>query len=120
MVSAHRMSYKFLVDEELPDNMVVRHTCDNPICVNPYHLISGTVQDNIDDRTARGRAHSVLSFDDVVDIKNQIAVAKPKDGTQTRLALKYNIAVSSISDIRQERSWVHVPWPDGYSSEYKT
>jgi hypothetical protein len=32
-----------------------RHTCDNPACCNPVHLLDGSKKDNADDRDARGR-----------------------------------------------------------------
>lgn len=41
--------------EEIKD-LVVRHTCDNPRCIEPTHLVSGTHQDNMDDKVARGRS----------------------------------------------------------------
>lgn len=34
---------------------VVRHSCDNPECVNPSHLQIGTQRDNVMDMIARGR-----------------------------------------------------------------
>jgi hypothetical protein len=51
---AHRIAYQ-LTHGSLPDDLVVRHTCDNPPCVNPEHLIGGTQLDNITDRNERGR-----------------------------------------------------------------
>lgn len=35
--------------------MVIRHTCDNPACVNPEHLILGTQTQNTDDMAERRR-----------------------------------------------------------------
>ncbi|WP_139234271.1 HNH endonuclease [Methylobacterium pseudosasicola] len=34
---------------------VVRHSCDNPICCNPAHLITGTQRQNVEDTVNRSR-----------------------------------------------------------------
>ena len=51
-VGAHRVAY-LLTHGVLPE--VARHTCDNPPCVRPNHLIDGTHADNMRDRKERGR-----------------------------------------------------------------
>lgn len=38
------------------DALVIRHTCDTPLCCNPSHLLTGTHADNADDAISRGRA----------------------------------------------------------------
>lgn len=53
-VLAHRHVYQKF-HGPLGEREVVRHTCDNPLCVNPYHLESGTQADNVRDMVARGR-----------------------------------------------------------------
>ena len=52
-VGAHRVSF-FLHEGYWPD--VVRHTCDNPPCVNPAHLLGGSFKDNSRDMAQRGRS----------------------------------------------------------------
>jgi hypothetical protein len=34
---------------------LTRHTCDNPACFNPAHLLPGVWKDNSEDATKRGR-----------------------------------------------------------------
>ena len=38
---------------------VVRHMCNNPSCVNPNHLATGTQQDNVDDMLSSKRHNCV-------------------------------------------------------------
>lgn len=46
---------------ELPSPaVVVRHTCDNPLCVRAAHLVEGTMRDNTRDMIDRGRCRGGL------------------------------------------------------------
>lgn len=51
---AHRLSYQ-LLHGYIHADLVVRHDCDNPLCVNPSHLRLGTQRENIQDCIRRGR-----------------------------------------------------------------
>lgn len=52
---AHRVMFEASVNEPLSPDLVVRHKCDNPGCVNPAHLESGTHLDNHLDSQTRKR-----------------------------------------------------------------
>lgn len=51
---AHRVAWA-ATHGAIPDEMQVRHTCDNPPCCNTDHLELGTHLDNMRDRDDRGR-----------------------------------------------------------------
>lgn len=42
------------------EGKIVRHKCDNPKCINPEHLITGTVADNARDMDDRGRRYKKI------------------------------------------------------------
>ena len=51
---AHRYFYTYYKGA-IPKGLLVRHTCDNPPCVLPSHLVLGTDADNNRDMMERGR-----------------------------------------------------------------
>lgn len=48
----HRVVYKAIIGD-IPDNLIIRHKCDNKKCCNPDHLEIGTQKDNANDRQTR-------------------------------------------------------------------
>jgi hypothetical protein len=54
MKMAHRLAYE-ISKGPIEKGLVICHTCDNGLCINPSHLFKGTVRDNALDAVAKGR-----------------------------------------------------------------
>lgn len=55
---AYRIAYELFIGP-IPPGMLVCHSCDVSICVNPAHLFLGTHQDNQHDSARKGRAFDI-------------------------------------------------------------
>lgn len=53
--SAHRVAFALWCGP-IPEGTFILHTCDNPLCVNPEHLVPGTHQENMDAMREKGRS----------------------------------------------------------------
>lgn len=71
-IRAHRFSWEMANGQPIPKGMIVRHLCDNPICVNPKHLLLGTHAENTMDAIVRGRF-----FNSLANLRNSYK-SKPK------------------------------------------
>jgi hypothetical protein len=54
LIKAHRLALT-LSGVNVPDDLLVCHSCDVPLCVNPAHLYVGTQSDNMRDSHRRKR-----------------------------------------------------------------
>lgn len=93
----------------IPVGYVIRHTCDNRLCINPEHLLIGTHKDNVSDRVKRGRSakgedngRSKLTESEVLAILKDAVTPKMK------LAKKYNVDAKVIRDIKNGITWKSV------------
>lgn len=105
---AHRISYE-LHRGEILDGMLVCHTCDNPICVNPNHLFLGTYKDNARDMTQKGRGpvgekhgRAKLTWDQVRAIRQLYSAG---EATCTELGNQFEVTKSCIHLIVIEKTW---------------
>lgn len=57
MLGAHRVSYE-MFNGPIPPGLVVMHSCDEKLCINPAHLSVGTKSENSRDMTRKGRNFS--------------------------------------------------------------
>ena len=97
--------------------LIVRHSCDQPGCVRPDHLLLGSQADNNRDTRTRqrhifGSRHplSKLTEQDVREIKLRLQdyVPRKKPSLLQQLAVEYGVDNSKIKQIRSGRSWRHV------------
>lgn len=111
---AHRCSYE-LTHGPIPEDQVVRHKCDTPLCCNPDHLELGTPADNVRDRDERGRTsrdhYPVLPGALNPSAKltaEQVAVLRRKrseGATLKALATEFQISKSQAGNIARGESW---------------
>lgn len=95
-VRLHRLVFAEKLGKSIDEiaGVVVRHTCDNPRCINPDHLIAGTFADNNRDRAERGRSakqvpsRQRLTAEQVAEIK---ALYQPRVCGVTHLAKRYGV-----------------------------
>ena len=53
-MGVHRLAFE-LDSGEIPPGLLILHSCDRPICINPAHLRVGTHAENTRDAIDRGR-----------------------------------------------------------------
>jgi len=109
-VRAHRFAYE-LTYGTVARNISVCHECDNRKCVRPDHLFLGTNSDNVSDRDAKGRqargiSHGLAILKEL-DVK-QIRVLYKKGWTQQKLAKRFVVCQSLISDIVNYKRWKYL------------
>jgi hypothetical protein len=116
---AHRSVFR-LAHGAIAKGNVVMHSCDNPSCVNPKHLVQGTQKANIDDMHSKGRAYlggggsmpdnrgerhgrAVLTTESVIEIRSYAGTE-----SQSALATMFGVSRQAISAVLCRRTWKHV------------
>ena len=102
-LTAHRVAKTLAEGKEIEDGKLVLHACDNPPCCNPDHLFVADHQTNMDDMVNKGRSakvfgHAKIDYDIADDIRKS-------ELSGNKISEIYGIAKSTISSIRNNRTW---------------
>lgn len=104
----------------VPKGHVVMHNCptgDNPRCVNPDHLKTGTQTENMQDMVQKGRCNAPrgernnmakFTADQVLYIRQSL---HDKTETMNSLASKYKTSFQGIWRVAIGKAWAHVGGP---------
>lgn len=106
----HRYIY-YLNHGPIPPKMEVRHTCDNPTCINPDHLLLGTHADNMRDMAIRGRNKKPKGGDSPsakLSLEQMLFIIENKDMSYAELSKILNISYTTIGDILHGKTWQNI------------
>lgn len=113
LVGSHRVVYCEFnnVPIESIKGLEVRHTCDNPSCINPEHLLIGTHQDNQDDKVSRNRqvkgtdVHTAVLSPEQVQYIREVHVSHHKLYGASALARQYGVHNTTINRLVNNKTW---------------
>ena len=108
---AHQLAYEYFFGEPIPVGSDTMHSCDNPICCNPFHLSPGSRKDNHQDRARKGRSargerhpNAVLTTEKVIEIRERYAKG---DISRLGLAKHYGVSEYCIAAVVTRATWSH-------------
>ncbi len=104
--SAHR--FAIILDGRNPKRKVVRHSCNNPQCVNPRHLLLGTHADNVADRVAQDRSATGVKNGRAKLNPSKVQVIRKSKESIILLARRYKVDCKTIKKVKLRQTWKHV------------
>ena len=108
----HRASWRVHYGD-IPEGLLVCHSCDTKACINPRHLFLGTQKDNISDMINKGRRcdnSGERNYQTHLTDKDVRRMRSLRSGGMKLLELSSEFGVSdtSVSSICRRKSWRHV------------
>jgi len=102
---AHRLSW-MLANGQIPNDKIIMHKCDVPLCVNPFHLQLGTPLENARDRDSKQRCpEGEDHYDSRLTNAEVLEIFDDKQSSNSALARRFGVHHTNIMKIRQGRYW---------------
>lgn len=114
-IYVHRLMLEVTLGRHLAPGEQARHSCDNPPCFRPDHLLAGSAADNAQDAVRRGRHVSNWPKDGRSGLKMTPYIARSmrllrKGGWKlTDIGALYGFSPQRVSDACTRRNWGR-PW----------
>lgn len=96
-IKVHRLSYQMAHGGLDISGHLVMHTCDNPRCINPDHLVLGTYTSNNRDRAEKGRSYRKLT---PIQIRRIYELLDSNILLQKEIAMIVGCDPRRVSDVR--------------------
>jgi hypothetical protein len=119
-VATHRVSYEVFIGP-IPKDKILMHSCDNPACIEPTHLVIGTIQENNEDRSRKNRTArqfgssngmAKLNEENVKFIKEYLLPydirCREYKTMKECVAFEYNVKPLTIHNIMIEKTWKNI------------
>ena len=112
MQVASRVAYRIATGCD-PEELCVRHSCDNPPCCNPKHLLLGAHADNMADKVTRNRTsrlsgeangNAKLTYENAAIIRSRYIEGSRIDGGRA-LARDFNVDPKTIRLVLNNETW---------------
>lgn len=109
---AHRVSFE-IHKGQIPEALLICHTCDVTACVNPDHLFLGTKKTNALDMMLKGRSSHVsrnagVKHNLVKLTEDQVRSIRVDKRSGPLIASEYGIHPSNVNYIRSLKTWRHL------------
>jgi hypothetical protein len=107
---AHELTYGETEGKRGTQGVLMRHSCDNPPCVNPAHIIPGTAYQNTKDMMDRGRHKPILGEASIWAklTEQDVRDIRVDERSHAEVARQYGVSAPTISYLRKGKTWKHV------------
>lgn len=111
--SAHRAAYTIEYGE-IPNGLIIRHLCNNKVCINIKHLIAGTQAKNMQDViNSDHNSFAKLKINQVMEIRCLLKDGKNKN----ELSEQFCVAPISIQRIADGITWKNIKQTTSFCEE---